>query len=110
MIGLAMALAAAPTMSADVRADLKCAVATAWSMARQPEGSVARMADTATNMFYMGRLTGRDDATNWFQAVLTEGKQNRQTDAQYTDDFNSCAKRLTQIINGDVAEAAKGIK
>ena len=81
MIGLAMMLAATPTMSADTRADLTCAVATAWeSMSRQPEGSTARLIDTATNMFYMGRLGGRDGETNWFLVVLNEGKQNRQTD------------------------------
>jgi hypothetical protein len=110
MIGLAMMLAATPTMTADARADLKCAVATAWSMSRQAEGSTARLVDTASNMFYMGRLSGRDGTTNWFLAVLNEGKQNRQTDAQYSADFIACGKRLTQLINGDIIAGLEALK
>jgi hypothetical protein len=49
--------------------DLVCAIASAAQVTVSPEGSEARTYAFHIHWFYLGRLSARDDTTNWHMIV-----------------------------------------
>jgi hypothetical protein len=69
--------------------DMACAMTTGAEMGVNAEGSEKRGAAFTLFVFYLGRLSGRDDGTDWNKAVLgrvAELKEKARSDGL----FKSC--------------------
>lgn len=91
---------AGPGLSADARYDLTCAEATAWALSwiEQSKSEEARNNLLEVNFFYLGRLSGRDNETDWAVMVKTELAAKREDETFYSDALNSCAQRMYEKL------------
>jgi hypothetical protein len=76
--------------------DLSCAVAANIELARAPAGTDARGNATVVAVFYLGRLSGRDDQTHW--AAEIKKLVAEKTDQESPDTVKQCADLFRQKL------------
>lgn len=94
---LAMALAGPVTLEAlgsDSRYDLTCVEATSWAMVSSEKDPKTYDRMQLLNVFYIGRLTGRDGDTNWMALYRKDVAQNRKSDDFYLEAVHGCTSRF----------------
>jgi hypothetical protein len=78
--------------------DLTCAVVSAAEIATSDEGSAERNTAMQIQMFYLGRLSGRDDQTYW--AAVVKGRiAELKTRSKSPDLYGRCAEFITKKID-----------
>ena len=78
--------------------DMACAVTSAAEMRTNPEDSESQTAAATLWVFYLGRLSARDDATDWSKAVL--GRVAEMGDkARSHELFESCMDFFSSRIH-----------
>src|ERR1035438_10057221 len=77
--------------------DLACAVVSAAEIAASAAGSAERQASVQIQMFYLGRLSARDDQTNWI-AVINGRLAEQRAKAKSPDQYGICAEFVTKRI------------
>ena len=78
--------------------DLACAMASTAEMATAPKESDAWNSAFALTSFYLGRLSGRDDRTNWTAVVkgrIAELKEKSKSE----DMVNKCVDFYSKKLN-----------
>ena len=90
---LALPLLSLPALTADDLSpkdlDMVCAITSAAEMRTNSENSETQTAAATLWVFYLGRLTARDDRTDWSKVVL--GRVDEMGDkARSHDLFASC--------------------
>lgn len=77
--------------------DLVCAIASAAQATQTVNGSEAWNIALNTHWFYLGRLSGRDDTTNWFMVVtgrLAELKDKAKMPEMYGDCLKFASSKI----------------
>ena len=90
---LALPLLSLPALTADDLSpkdlDMVCAITSAAEMRANPDDSESQTAAATLWVFYLGRLSARDDVTDWSKVVL--GRVDDMGDkARSRDLFASC--------------------
>ncbi len=75
--------------------DLACAVVSAAEIATTRPGSPERNTAFQVQFFYLGRLSGRDDATNW--AAVVKGRL-AELKSKAPDLYGTCAEFVAKKI------------
>ncbi len=70
LLTIALFLAATPAWSADEDLDITCAAATLVEMTQLPRESSDWFSVAMTHMFFMGRLSGRNENIDWPKVVF----------------------------------------
>jgi hypothetical protein len=92
-----VAFAASSVSSQDF--DLACAIATGAEMASNPPNSEKRGAAFTLLVFYLGRMSGRDDTTDWNKVALgrvAELKEKERSDELFTSCMNFYISKIQQ--------------
>jgi hypothetical protein len=99
MIGLLM-VAATANLSAEARYDLTCVDAASWALSWMtgPENKERHDNVQQIVVFYLGRLSGRDNDTDWFSMAVDEMKGTTQSEEYYSDALKGCSQRMLERI------------
>src|SRR5271155_3186826 len=99
---LALPLLSLPALTADDLSpkdlDMVCAITSAAEMRANPDDSESQTAAATLWVFYLGRLSARDDVTDWSQVVL--GRVAEMGDnARSRNLFTSCMDFFSSKIH-----------
>jgi hypothetical protein len=106
MIGVVLAAALSQAqvdnLPLDAKYDLSCATAAAWAMSWAPQDDPKGKAlyDGAFNLslFYLGRLSGRDNGTRWMWVVRDQLQIHRLGEAAYSAAMDDCVQRMSDKV------------
>ena len=99
---LALPLLSLPALTADDLSpkdlDMVCAITSAAEMRANPDDSESQTAAATLWVFYLGRLSARDDVTDWNEVVL--GRVSEMGDkARSRELFTSCMDFFSSKIH-----------
>ena len=102
MIGLLLlaATVGVADLPAETRYDLTCVEAASWALSwmKGPANKEAHDNVQAVSIFFLGRLSGRDNDTDWVMTAATEIRTKRQSEAYYSDALTGCGQRMYEKI------------
>ena len=104
MIGLLMLVASlvpspARNFPVETRHDLTCVEAVSWADSlMKGQNSEARHNVEEVGVFYIGRLSGRDNDTDWLSIAATDLRDSRRSEADYASELKDCSDRMYEKI------------